>query len=100
VAGENTMKIPRIVRYNPKKFAFMAVVYLISCWAICQNPKSALSWYYHAMGLILGGILGFAAVIKFLDPLLEYIDAKMFSWLNSKGTPPGRNTLSGRNVMR
>ena len=66
------------------RWVVLAVVYSFSFWAIYQDTKTELPWYYIALVCLLGTLFGLFIVIKIVDPTMRYMDNKIGKLFNIK----------------
>lgn len=73
----------RIFGYN-LKWIVLAVFYPFVCWALYQDTKAKLPWYYIALACVLGAIFGVLLIRKIIEPAMNYCDNKIAKLLRIK----------------
>ena len=64
------------------KWVVLAAIYPFIYWALYQDMKAELPWYYIVLACLAGTVLGLFLIIKIVDPAMRYVDNKIGKLLN------------------
>lgn len=71
------MKILGAVKENPVSWFILLAMYLALCWAMYQDWRLSLPWYYIVLMWIVGAIVGPVIIAFVISPLFQFLD---FGW--------------------
>jgi hypothetical protein len=77
-------KLQRSMNEDPIRWMILNAIYLLLIWAIYQELKGLIAWYFLVICFLIGYAFGSMMIVMVIEPLLKYGDAKLESWFNSK----------------
>ena len=66
------------------KWIILCILYPFICWALYQDMKTELPWYYIILACLLGGISGVILIVKIIESTLRFMDNKIARLLRIK----------------
>ena len=66
------------------KWVVLTASYPFLFYALYQDTKTELVWYYFALACFLGTVLGLFLTVKIVNPIMRYLDEKVAGLFNIK----------------
>ena len=73
-----------LIRGVNLKWIMLATFYPFVCWALWQDMKTQLPWYFIALACLFGGAFGLFMIIKIVEPTMRYMNSKIAKLLHIK----------------